>query len=171
MNVQDVVALRVNPKTLVRVHDIDKHGIAAVELLEAPGLTFKVLSEDLVECGLTEPGNELEGSVNILGTQYKIRIIEESDRCSECGDGLTDFSTKEIKLLRLKQEPMSMADLKKYQKLVLRHEIIHAFLFESGLNSSSHLAGAFALDEELVDWIAIQSPKIWRAFKEAGCDE
>lgn len=171
MNVQDVVALKVNPKTLVRIMDIDEHGIASVELLEAQGLTFKVLSEDLVETGINEPGNELEGSVNILGTVYKIKLMDEGERCAECGDGITDFSTKEIKLLRMKQSDLSMADLKRYQRLVLRHEIIHAFLFESGLNSSSHLAGAFALDEELVDWIAIQSPKIWRAFKEAGCDE
>lgn len=52
----------------------------------------------------------------------------------------------------------------------LRHEIIHAFLFESGLSSNTNCCfGAWAEYEEMVDRIAIQFPKILKVFEEAGC--
>ena len=59
-------------------------------------------------------------------------------------------------------------DLEYYQKTVLRHEIIHAFLFESGLAGSCNVwDGSWAENEEMVDWIAMQLPKIIQACKEA----
>lgn len=49
----------------------------------------------------------------------------------------------------------------------LRHEIVHAFLYESGLDSCSHtLNNNWGLDEEIVDWFAIQSPKIYKVFEQ-----
>lgn len=55
-----------------------------------------------------------------------------------------------------------------YFKKTLRHEIIHAFLNESGLQeSSSGLEVAWAKNEEMVDWMAIQMPKIYKAFCDA----
>ena len=42
------------------------------------------------------------------------------------------------------------------EKKNLRHEIVHAFLFESGLAENSE----WAYNEEMVDWIAKQGPKI-----------
>lgn len=44
-----------------------------------------------------------------------------------------------------------------------RHEIIHAFLFESGLAENSE----WAQNEEMVDFFAIQFPKLMEAFKNA----
>lgn len=56
------------------------------------------------------------------------------------------------------------------QKETLRHEIVHAFFNESGLaDSSSTVEGAWAKNEEMVDWIALQGPKLCAAWKEAGC--
>ena len=55
-------------------------------------------------------------------------------------------------------------DLKNYQRQVIRHEILHAFLYESGLEGNS-----WAINEEMVDWLAIQFPKIEKAFREVGC--
>ena len=53
-----------------------------------------------------------------------------------------------------------------YRKKTLRHEIIHAFLNESGLSDSSNqFDGEWAKNEEMVDWFAIQAPKIFSAFK------
>jgi len=52
-----------------------------------------------------------------------------------------------------------MEDLEKYRKQVIRHELVHAFLFESGLDASS-----WGKNEEIVDWIAIQSLKLFEAF-------
>lgn len=47
------------------------------------------------------------------------------------------------------------------------NEIVHAFLLESGLDENSE----WARNEELVDWIAIQGPKIWKAWQEADAVE
>ena len=53
-----------------------------------------------------------------------------------------------------------------YRKKTLRHEIMHAFLNESGLSDSSNrFDSAWAKNEEMVDWLAIQAPKIFSAFK------
>lgn len=62
-------------------------------------------------------------------------------------------------------------DLKAQERLTLRHEIIHAFLNESGLTSSSNGVDCWARNEEMVDWIAIQYPKIKKVFQQLGCDE
>lgn len=58
-----------------------------------------------------------------------------------------------------------------YQKKVLRHEIVHAFLYESGLWQNAYGSKCWAKNEEMIDWMAIQIPKIQRAYKEAYCDE
>ena len=50
-----------------------------------------------------------------------------------------------------------------YFKKVLCHELVHAFLFESGLGGES-----WANNEELVDWIAFQFPKMLEAMKNAN---
>lgn len=54
-------------------------------------------------------------------------------------------------------------------KQVLRHEIVHAFLNESGLvyNSNFSMQG-WATNEEMVDWIAWNGEKLHKAWKEAG---
>ena len=62
-------------------------------------------------------------------------------------------------------------DLVAYQKKVLRHEIVHAFLYESGLWQNAYGSKCWAKNEEMIDWMAIQIPKIQRAYKEAYCDE
>lgn len=55
------------------------------------------------------------------------------------------------------------------EQYTLRHEIVHSFLDESGLQSSSvTLDGAWARNEEMVDWIAWNGPKIMKAWIEAG---
>jgi hypothetical protein len=48
----------------------------------------------------------------------------------------------------------------------MRHEILHAFLYESGLRENSNKVYAWAENEEMVDWIAIQFPKIEKIYKE-----
>lgn len=53
-------------------------------------------------------------------------------------------------------EADSIKDLKKFRDKVTRHEIIHAFLEESGLADNSE----WARNEEMIDWFAIQLPKI-----------
>ena len=56
------------------------------------------------------------------------------------------------------------------EKNTLRHELLHAYLAESGLAANALSSyTAWAENEEMVDWFAIQSPKIFKTFKEVGC--
>ncbi len=47
----------------------------------------------------------------------------------------------------------------------MRHELTHAMLSESGLQSES----AWAMNEEIVDLIAIQGPKLLKLWENAKC--
>lgn len=153
----------------MRVISIDEYDWCGVELVDAPGLPLRVMIKDLIETGITEMNDDLSGTVNILGTEYKIKCTE-TPSYGDCM-GYTDFSVKEIQLKKIAHEKEAMKDLKSFQRCTLRHEIIHAFLYESGLDASAHECDCFARDEEMVDWMAIQFPKIKKAFIEAGCEE
>lgn len=108
--------------------------------------------------------------VNILGTRYKVLVatLDERPKLKEC-DGYTDYSIKEIVVGKFEADTMSMDDLQFHTKKVMRHEIIHAFLYESGLRENSVNESAWAESEEMIDWFAIQSPKIFKTFQEVGC--
>lgn len=107
--------------------------------------------------------------VNILGIEYQIYFDVNEDDMPEFCDGCMDQSVKVIKIAKFSYDRNSLKDLDEYRKKVLRHEIIHAFLYESGIWNNSSTAYAWGQSEEITDWIAIQSPKIFQAFQEAGC--
>lgn len=106
--------------------------------------------------------------INILGTEYKITMCHDSeDPRMVDADGFCDETTQEIFAETYGEDPTetnSQKNLSVQSKKVVRHEIVHAFLHESGLAENSF----WAQNEELVDWIAIQGPKIWKAWQEAG---
>lgn len=112
----------------------------------------------------------MKTSVNILGTVYKILegSPEEYEQLDDC-DGYCDRSERRIYVRKFKKEKNSLADLDWYSRKVLRHEIIHAFIFESGMAECSFSPAAWAFNEEMVDWFALQGPKIIDAWKESGC--
>ena len=109
-------------------------------------------------------------TVDILGTEYKINfVLEDSEPLTDKNsDGFIDESTKEIYISIFKPDNTSLKDLFYYQKQVLRHEIIHAFMFESGLAQCSDGVNAWAQNEEMVDYFARMHNKIHRSFIEAG---
>ena len=96
--------------------------------------------------------------VNVLGTVYRIKYVPSLDGRG----GETDFYTKEIRISEQEDIPAEYKtdNLKEMQRHVLRHELIHAFLFESGMDQSSAAHDAWAVNEEMIDWKAIQMPKI-----------
>ena len=100
-------------------------------------------------------------TVNILGTEYTIELRELRD---EDIDGFTDNTSKLI-VIRSDNEN-NVGDFEYLQKKQLRHEIIHAFMSESGLQCNWQHIEQFGHDETTVDWFAIQSPKIFKAFQE-----
>ena len=104
--------------------------------------------------------------VNILGTEYTItESTEIEDETLQSVDGYCDTSIKSIVVDKMEnlKGPGLKKNLGDYKKSVIRHEITHAYLYESGLAENS-----WAKDEELVDWMAIQIPKMARLFQEIG---
>lgn len=111
--------------------------------------------------------------VKILGTEYEIISVEETNDNLEKypllkdNSGYTDITTKQIYILEYKNTEDTFKDLDVLYKKTLRHELIHAFLYESGLFNNSN--GDWAKNEEVVDWIAIQFEKLLGAFIELQC--
>ena len=112
--------------------------------------------------------------VNILGTEYtieKIAFDKEPAFSKRDIDGYCDGRLKKIVYCDLTTHPIMEDEPEEYckecEKHTLRHEITHAFLNESGLmESSAHYTGGWSQNEEMVDWFAIQSPKIYKVFVE-----
>lgn len=93
-------------------------------------------------------------TINILGTKYELTTAKDFEELDSDEDGFCDFVDKRIGV-------REDAELKNKE---IRHEIIHAFMFESGLDMNSE----FGRNEELIDWIAIQGEKIIKAWEEAN---
>ena len=114
--------------------------------------------------------------INILGTEYQIETHKVSEDSYLEDNKLSGYCGEEEKLIVVadmseeKYFPnMNEREQETYRKRVLRHEIIHAFLNESGLSDSSNrFDGAWAKNEEMVDWFAIQSPKIYDVYLKLG---
>lgn len=94
--------------------------------------------------------------IDILGTKY---IIKENRTLIDC-QGYCDYSGHIIEF-----NPECICDNpEEIRKKTLRHEIIHAYLSESGLTENwEHKS--IGQEETVVDWFAFQSPKIFKTFK------
>lgn len=114
--------------------------------------------------------------LNILGTEYTIIVKKyDEDETFERRsiDGYCDDWTKQIVVCDMStykgwehEPPKTIAAA---QKETMRHEIVHAFLSESGLGDSALSPDcAWAKNEEMVDWFALQGHKIFKAWQEAG---
>lgn len=101
--------------------------------------------------------------VNILGTEY---TVHEDNELEKLGlDGCCKKYDKEISIRSienmLEDGDCYESKLERHCE-VMRHEIVHAFFSESGLDD-------FSNNEQLVDWIAMQFPKMEKVFKDVGC--
>ena len=171
MGIGDIVCIKQYSSMLGKVTAIDDKDKVTLCLCDT-GITLIVDMCELSATGGTQPYRDEETSVTILGVKYKILIIGEDDyRYSREADGWCDPTAKEILLYNYPQSTESVKDLIAYQRKVLRHEIIHAFLYESGLWHNSVGCKSWANNEEMVDWLAIQEHKIRKAFIEACCAE
>lgn len=111
--------------------------------------------------------------VNILGAEYSIETHKVSDDSYLEKNKLAGYCGEESKLIVIADmteekyfSDMDEKEQEAYRKRTLRHEIMHAFLNESGLSDSSNqYGGAWAKTEEMVDWFAIQSPKIFAVYQ------
>ena len=101
-----------------------------------------------------------EISITVLGEKWLI-IFKDEDDAFEDSYGFTDLDTHTIVI-----ETIDDIDCTANQQRVIRHEIVHAFLMESGLAESSNAADSWATNEEMVDWFARMSPKIFKVYQE-----
>ena len=104
---------------------------------------------------------ELKQKINILGTEYGVYV--DDDTCMKMNaDGICKSYDKQI-LIRTLDKYLCEDDSEEVKlvrmKEVCRHEAIHAFFDESGLAD-------YSADEQLVDWIARQFPKMLKVFKD-----
>ena len=115
------------------------------------------------------------GTVNVLGTPYRVLMkkYKEEPAFERSGiDGYCDSHQKITVVCDMATYPgwehEPTRTVRTVQKGTLRHEIVHAFLNESGLQDSAFrlTERAWARNEEMVDWIAIQGPKIYKAWRD-----
>lgn len=113
-------------------------------------------------------------TINVLGTEYTVEIKKYKDdeyfKKMDC-NGYCSESLKQIVICDMHTYPDWECESDKVidlqQKKTLRHELIHAFLGESGLSDNSNpTETAWARNEEMVDWFAIQFQKIYKVFAE-----
>ena len=89
--------------------------------------------------------------INILGQEYTIKFKNMvEDLVMQEADGECRWYKKEIVI---------RDDLEENKNHVIKHEIVHAFLAESGLKE-------YRQDELIVDWIAWNIEKIQKVINE-----
>lgn len=117
--------------------------------------------ENCNDCGFCD-----EKKVHILGSEWIIKEQFEfqNELLSDC-DGYCDWTTKEIVVSKVNESTLGNPEA--YSRKILRHEIVHAFLYESGLSECSSKVEPWALNEEMVDWIARQGQRIYKAWEDA----
>lgn len=105
--------------------------------------------------------------LDVLGTPYAVYMdisIEDDEYLRDC-EGYCDKTAKRI-VISGPDGDNQFADWSVYEKTNLRHEIIHAFLFESGLDGNSYWSnGQDDHNEQMVQWLALQFPKLLKAFQ------
>lgn len=115
-------------------------------------------------------------TIDILGSTWSISEVKfHDDPYCEANnvDGYCNYATKHIVCVKQRSVPgkeeLADEEVVYLTKRTLRHEIVHAFLHESGLNSdASQTTGSWAENEEMVDWFALQGPKIYVAWRQAS---
>lgn len=113
--------------------------------------------------------------VGVLGVSYTVHYTDYEDDeyiRREGVSGYCDFVERKIVVVNDATIPLHVDCSEKanrsYEKETLRHEIIHAFLFQSGLDASAlPSSGSWARNEEMIDWFAMQGPKIVKAWQDA----
>lgn len=106
--------------------------------------------------------------VDVLGTEYSIymNVLPSEDEELEQCDGYHDKTSKRIVVVG-KTPDSNLSDFSVYSKMVLRHEIVHAFLHESGIDG--HCTWDVEGQEHpemMCSWLGIQMPKIVKALQE-----
>ena len=114
--------------------------------------------------------------ISVLGTKYTIylRTAEKDKELQRnnppCGYIYADSHYIVVNYDKLKDKAEdNFSDCLSGLYATLRHELVHAFLAESGLDWDSIVVDSgWAVNEEMVDWISKQTEKIHKAYVELG---
>lgn len=107
--------------------------------------------------------------IKILGTNYSCEVVDRAtDKNLADADGYCDWTTRRIVIAQI-DDTYTVGNPKRCIDKVLRHEIIHAFMYESGLQENATFDDEHF--EQMVDWIAFHYPKMRKVFKELGIEE
>ena len=108
--------------------------------------------------------------VSVLGTNYAIymNVPDTEDETLKKCSGYCDKTTKRVIVAKI-SEDCNLGDSMEWVKYVLRHELIHAFLFESGIGGDTtwDIEGE-EHPEHMVEWFGMQFPKLAKLFEEIG---
>lgn len=118
--------------------------------------------------------------LSILGASWRLLFVDpeqdgsgfdRQDAAGFCSPYARKIVLREMKAQHFPDDFTQEDKIRAINK-TLRHEIIHAYLYENGLDrNASSTTRAWPKNEEMVDWFAIQGPKIVQTWKEVGCDE
>lgn len=95
----------------------------------------------------------------ILGTPWRVMVLQDptytewKGRCSCTGSRIIQFNLQTISSAKVEN---TFVDLER----VIRHELIHAYVYESGIEDYSGGTPNWSENEATVDWFAYQMPKI-----------
>ena len=103
--------------------------------------------------------------INILGQKYELLVLNEKEFPKlkiHKASGLAELYDKKLIINNDNciENEFTYDNLKEYIHKVVRHEIIHAYFHESGLTN-------YGEDEQLVEWLSHQIPKIVKTINEA----
>ena len=104
----------------------------------------------------------------ILGEKWTIDVVPtgQDRRLNDC-DGFCDKSSRRILVDDMTTcDQFELDDKISYVSQNIRHEIIHAFMYESGLQQNWYHQ-EYGHEETVVDWIACQYPKIKKVIDDA----
>ena len=106
----------------------------------------------------------MDAKVNVLGTEYTIKHMtdKECKKLSICdASGIAELYSRELIIKSNIDDGDGRAfdNISEFENKVTRHELIHAFFHESGMDK-------YGEDEDLVNLLAIQVPKMLKVFQE-----
>lgn len=108
--------------------------------------------------------------LNILGSKWAVRWKTEDEEprlVKENADAFCDHTKREIIMGLYAEWNYTVGEVEGYLRRVMRHEILHAFFYESGLGDDFE-HNQSGQEELIIDWMALQFPKIQEAFAAAG---
>lgn len=103
--------------------------------------------------------------LNILGQEYELLELSEEEypKLKTMGaDAIAELYSKRLVINKDAnlEQAHTYDNLSGYVDKVVRHEIVHAYFHEAGLMD-------YCKDEILVDWLALQIPKMVKTMEQA----